>query len=144
MTELISSPKNRNINFISSHIGGKNDDTQTDFKEQLKIINDKYAKEAQDKLDEIALKEKEAAEERLHEKQLELIELQSIIDAADEGNFQAGLSKQEQELMASQDYYFQLKEQALAAGLDATALLEAITEASQDPQFNIFEFVQAY
>jgi len=28
--------------------------------------------------------------------------------------------------------------------INATALLEAITEASQDPQFNIFEFVQAY
>ena len=28
--------------------------------------------------------------------------------------------------------------------INATALLEAITEASQDPQFNIFEFVQTY
>jgi hypothetical protein len=28
--------------------------------------------------------------------------------------------------------------------INATALLEAITEASQDSQFNIFEFVQAY
>jgi hypothetical protein len=28
--------------------------------------------------------------------------------------------------------------------IGATALLAAITEASQDPQFNIFEFVQAY
>jgi LAO/AO transport system kinase len=28
--------------------------------------------------------------------------------------------------------------------INAIALLEAITEASQDPQFNIFEFVQAY
>jgi LAO/AO transport system kinase len=28
--------------------------------------------------------------------------------------------------------------------INATALLEAITEASQDPQFNIFEFVQVY
>ena len=28
--------------------------------------------------------------------------------------------------------------------IDATQLLAAITEASQDPQFNIFEFVQAY
>jgi hypothetical protein len=40
MTELITNPKNRNINFISSHVGGKNNDTQTEFKEQLKIIND--------------------------------------------------------------------------------------------------------
>ena len=91
---------------------------------ELKILTDKYAKAAQDIEDEKKAKEKEAAQQRLHEKQLELIELQSIIDAADEGNFQAGLSKQEQELMASQDYYFQLKEQALAAGLDATALVE--------------------
>jgi LAO/AO transport system kinase len=28
--------------------------------------------------------------------------------------------------------------------INATSLLAAITEASQDPQFNIFEFVQAY
>lgn len=40
MTELISSPKNRDINFISSHVGGENNDTQSEFKEQLQIIND--------------------------------------------------------------------------------------------------------
>jgi hypothetical protein len=91
---------------------------------ELKTLTDKYDKEAQDKADEKLAKEKEQAQERLHEKQLELVELQAIIDAADEGNYQAGLSKQEQELMAQQDYYFQLKTQAEAAGLDATALVE--------------------
>lgn len=84
----------------------------------------KYDQIEADKDAEKLAKEKEAAQERLNEKQLELIELQAVIDAADENNFQAGLSKQEQELMASQDYYFQLKTQAEAAGLDATALTE--------------------
>lgn len=91
---------------------------------ELKTLTDKYDKEAQEKEKEKLEKEREAAQERLHAKQLELVELQAIIDAADESNFQAGLSKQEQELMASQDYYFQLKTQAEAAGLDATALVE--------------------
>ena len=91
---------------------------------EFAAITAKYDQIEADKEAEKILKEKEAAQQRLHEKQLELIELQSIIDAADESNFQAGLSKQEQELMAQQDYYFQLKEQALAAGLDATALTE--------------------
>ena len=91
---------------------------------ELKTLTDKYDKEAQDKADEKLAKEKEQAQERLHAKQLELIELQAIIDTADEGNYQAGLSKQEQELMAQQDYYFQLKTQAEAAGLDTAALTE--------------------
>jgi hypothetical protein len=91
---------------------------------EFAALTAKYDQIEADKEAEKIAKEKEAAQQRLHEKQLELIELQSIIDAADEGNFQAGLSKQEQELMAQQDYYFALKEQALAAGLDATALVE--------------------
>ena len=91
---------------------------------ELKTLTDKYDKEAQEKEQERLQKEREDAQERLAAKQLELVELQAIIDAADEGNFQAGLSKQEQELMAQQDYYFQLKTQAEAAGLDATALTE--------------------
>jgi hypothetical protein len=91
---------------------------------EFAALTAKYDQIEADKEAEKIAKEKEAAQQRLHEKQLELIELQSIIDAADEGNFQAGLSKQEQELMASQDYYFQLKTQAEAAGLDATALVE--------------------
>jgi hypothetical protein len=91
---------------------------------ELKTLTDKYDKEAQEKEQERLQKEREAAQERLAAKQLELVELQAIIDAADEANFQSGLSKQEQELMAQQDYYFQLKTQAEAAGLDATALVE--------------------
>jgi hypothetical protein len=91
---------------------------------EFAALTAKYDQIEADKEAEKLLKEKEAAQERLAAKQLELIELQAIIDAADEGNFQAGLSKQEQELMAQQDYYFALKEQALAAGLDATALVE--------------------
>jgi hypothetical protein len=91
---------------------------------EFAAITAKYDQIEADKEAEKLAKEKEQAQERLHEKQLELVELQAIIDAADEANFQSGLSKQEQELMAQQDYYFALKEQALAAGLDATALVE--------------------
>ena len=91
---------------------------------EFAALTAKYDQIEADKAAEKLLKEKEAAQERLAAKQLELIELQAIIDAADEGNFQAGLSKQEQELMAQQDYYFQLKTQAEAAGLDTAALVE--------------------
>ena len=91
---------------------------------EMQLLLEKYKKINQDAADVDKAKETEAAAERLAAKQLELIELQAVIDAADEGNFQAGLSKQEQELMAQQDYYFQLKTQAEAAGLDTAALVE--------------------
>jgi hypothetical protein len=91
---------------------------------EFAAITTKYDKIEQDKADEKLLKEREAAQERLNNKQAELIDLQAIIDAADESNYQATLSKQEQELIAQQDYYFNLKAQAEAAGLDATALVE--------------------
>jgi hypothetical protein len=91
---------------------------------EFAAITAKYDQIEEDKAAEKLLKEKEAAQERLAAKQLELIELQAVIDAADEGNYQAGLSKQEQELLAQQDYYFQLKTQAEAAGLDTAALTE--------------------
>jgi len=91
---------------------------------ELQLLLEKHAKANQEKSDVDKAKETEAAAERLHAKQQELIDLQAIIDAADEGNFQAGLSKQEQELMANNDYYFQLKTQAEAAGLDTAALTE--------------------
>jgi hypothetical protein len=91
---------------------------------EFAALTAKYDQIEEEKAAEKLAKEKEQAQERLHEKQLELVELQAIIDAADEANFQSGLSKQEQELMAQQDYYFQLKTQAEAAGLDATALVE--------------------
>ena len=91
---------------------------------ELKILTDKYDKEAKDKEDEKLAKEKEAAQERLKEKQQELIDLQTIIDTADENNFQATLSQQQRDLMASQDYYFNLISQAETAGLDTAALIE--------------------
>ena len=91
---------------------------------ELKILTDKYDKEAKDKEDEKLAKEKEAAQERLKEKQQELIDLQTIIDTADESNFQATLSQQQRDLMASQDYYFNLISQAETAGLDTAALIE--------------------
>lgn len=92
--------------------------------QELQGLLEKYAKIEQELADEAAKKLRELQQEGINQKQAELIELQSIIDAADESNFQATLSKQEQELMASQEYYFQLKTQAEAAGLDATALVE--------------------
>ena len=91
---------------------------------ELQGLLEKFAKLEQDIADEKAVKLKELQQAGINQKEAELIELQSIIDAADEANFQSTLSKQEQELMASQDYYFQLKTQAEAAGLDATALVE--------------------
>ena len=91
---------------------------------EFAALTAKYDQIEADKDAEKLAKEKEAAQERLNEKKLELIELEAIIEQAAENNFQSGLSKQEQELIAQQDYYFQLKEQALAAGLDATALVE--------------------
>jgi hypothetical protein len=91
---------------------------------EFAALTAKYDKEAQDKEDERLQKEKEAAQERLKEKQQELIDLQAIIDTADEGNFQATLSQQQRDLMASQDYYFNLISQAETAGLDTAALIE--------------------
>jgi hypothetical protein len=91
---------------------------------ELQDLLQKFAKLEQDIADERAAKLKQLQQEGINQKQAELIELQSIIDAADEANFQATLSKQEQELMAQQDYYFQLKTQAEAAGLDTAALVE--------------------
>jgi len=92
--------------------------------QELQGLLEKYAKLEQELADEAAKKLRELQQEGINQKQAELIELQSIIDEADEANFQNTLSKQEQELMASQEYYFQLKTQAEAAGLDATALTE--------------------
>jgi hypothetical protein len=97
---------------------------KTSHATELKILTDKYDKEAQEKEAEKLAKEKEAAQERLKEKQQELIDLQAIIDTADESNFQATLSQQQRDLMASQDYYFNLISQAETAGLDTAALIE--------------------
>jgi hypothetical protein len=97
---------------------------KTSHATELKILTDKYDKEAQEKEAEKLAKEKEAAQERLKEKQQELIDLQTIIDTADESNFQSTLSQQQRDLMASQDYYFNLISQAETAGLDTAALIE--------------------
>lgn len=91
---------------------------------EFAAITAKYDKEEADKAAEKLAKEKEAAQERLHIKQQEVIDLQATIDAADESNFQATLSQQQRDLMASQDYYFNLISQAEAAGLDTAALIE--------------------
>ena len=91
---------------------------------EFAALTAKYDKEAQDKEDERLQKEKEAAQERLKEKQQELIDLQAIIDTADESNFQSTLSQQQRDLMASQDYYFNLISQAETAGLDTAAWIE--------------------
>ena len=91
---------------------------------EFAAITAKYDKIEQDKADEKLLKEREAAQERLNNKQAELIDLQAIIDAADESNYQATLSQQQRDLMASQDYYFNLISQAETAGLDTAALIE--------------------
>lgn len=97
---------------------------KTSHATELKILTDKYDKEAQEKEAEKLAKEKEAAQERLHNKQQELLDLQAIIEAADESNFQSTLSQQQRDLMASQDYYFNLISQAETAGLDTAALIE--------------------
>ena len=91
---------------------------------EFAALTAKYDQIEADKDAEKLAKEKEAAQERLNEKKLELIELEAIIEQAAENNFQATRTKEQQELTANNDYYFQLKEQALAAGLDATALVE--------------------
>jgi hypothetical protein len=92
--------------------------------EEIEALFAKWDEERIEEEEKKAEKEKEAAAQRLKEKQQELIDLQTIIDTADEGNYQATLSKQDQELIAQQDYYFNLISQAEAAGLDTAALIE--------------------
>ena len=91
---------------------------------EFAALTAKYDQIEADKDAEKLAKEKEAAQERLNEKKLELIELEAIIEQAAENNFQATQTKEQQELTANNDYYFQLKEQAKAAGLDSAALVE--------------------
>jgi len=91
---------------------------------EFAAITAKYDQIEADKDAEKLAKEKEAAQERLHLKQQELIDLQAIIETADESNFQSTLSQQQRDLMASQDYYFNLISQAETAGLDTAALIE--------------------
>jgi hypothetical protein len=89
---------------------------------EMKMLTDKYDKEAQDKLNEKLQKEREAAQERLHEKQLELIELNALEEKAADENYLATLSDEQRELIAVRDYYFELKTLAEANGVDISEL----------------------
>ena len=91
---------------------------------EFAAITAKYDQVESDKDAEKKLKEQEDAAQKLEEKKKELADLQAIIDAADKGNIESTATQQERELIASQEYYLTLKEQAKAAGLDATALTE--------------------
>ena len=71
-----------------------------------------------------AEKEKEAAAERKKQKQKELDDLQAIIDAADKNNVLKGYTKQQQELIANDEYYQQLISQAKELGVNSAALTE--------------------
>jgi hypothetical protein len=97
---------------------------KTSHATELKILTDKYDKEAQEKEAEKLAKEKEIAEETKKQKEKELADLQAIIDAADKANIESENTQQERDLIASQEYYLTLKEQAKAAGLDTAALIE--------------------
>jgi len=91
---------------------------------EFAALTAKYDQIEADKDAEKLLKEQEAAALRLEEKKKELADIQAIIDEADKGNIQSEFTQQEQELIASQEYYLTLKQQAKAAGLDATALVD--------------------
>jgi hypothetical protein len=91
---------------------------------EMQLLLEKYKKINQDAADEQAAKDKDAADKRKEDKIKELQDLQAIIDAADKGNIMQQYTKQQQELIANDEYYQQLISQAQAAGLDATALTE--------------------
>lgn len=91
---------------------------------EFAAITAKYDQIEADKDAEKLAKEKEAAEEIKKQKKQELADLQAIIDAADKNNIESEYTQQERELIASQEYYLTLKEQAKAAGLDAQALVD--------------------
>ena len=91
---------------------------------EFAALTAKYDQIEADKDAEKLLKEQEAAALRLEEKKKELADIQAIIDEADKGNIESEYSQQERELIASQEYYLTLKQQAKAAGLDATALVD--------------------
>lgn len=92
---------------------------------EYQAVLDKYDKEAEEADKAKREAERQAQQERLHEKQQEIIELQAIIDEADEANYQASLTQQERELLAINDKYFAQIEMAKQAGLDTVALQEA-------------------
>jgi hypothetical protein len=90
---------------------------------EMQLLLEKYKKINQDAADEQAAKDKDAADKRKEDKAKELQDLQSIIDAADKGNIMQQYTKQQQELIANDEYYQQLISQAKASGLDSEALL---------------------
>jgi hypothetical protein len=90
---------------------------------EFAALTAKYDQIEADKDAEKLLKEQEAAALKLEEKKKELADIQAIVDAADKGNIESEYSQQERELIASQEYYLTLKEQAKAAGLDSEALV---------------------
>jgi hypothetical protein len=99
---------------------------------ELQLIMDKYDKIEEDKAKEKLKKEQEDAQARIVIKQQELLDLQALIDKADEENQNAKLSAQEQELRVVQDKYFELKTLAEAQKLDTSALVEAERREKQD------------
>lgn len=91
---------------------------------EMQLLLEKYKKINQDAADEQAAKDKDAADKRKEDKAKELQDLQAIIDAADKGNIMQQYTKQQQELIANDEYYQQLISQAEAAGLATAALTE--------------------
>ena len=89
---------------------------------EYQAILDKYDREEEEKDKAKRDAEIKAQQERLHAKQLEIIELQATIDEADEANYQASLTQQQREISAIQTKYFEQITLAEKAGLDITAL----------------------
>jgi hypothetical protein len=90
---------------------------------EMQLLLEKYKKINQDAADEQAAKDKDAADKRKEDKAKELQDLQAIIDAADKGNIMQQYTKQQQELIANDEYYQQLISQAEAAKISSEALV---------------------
>ena len=92
--------------------------------EEMDALMAKWDEERIEEEEKKAEKEKEAAAERKKQKQKELDDLQAIIDAADKGNIMQQYTKQQQELIANDEYYQQLISQAKELGINSAALTE--------------------
>ena len=92
--------------------------------EEMDALMAKWDEERIAEEEKKAEKEKEAAAERKKQKQKELDDLQAIIDAADKHNVLQGYTKQQQELIANDEYYQQLISQAKELGVNSAALTE--------------------
>ena len=92
--------------------------------EEIEALFAKWDEERIAEEEKKAEKEKEAAAERKKQKQKELDDLQAIIDAADKNNVLRGYTKQQQELIANDEYYQQLISQAKELGVNSAALTE--------------------